>query len=250
MPADRVRWAEARGQERSSVGTKRHRGDRVACRVGIESEVGTLRQRDDRAGAIIVRCAGAGRVTSRCGHNVVDGDSQVLPNSFVDRVEERLVFLDRPAKCRSKLVLLKRRDGAPAPRSKKSLASSAELRKYSKTSPWNWFVPPLLTATIWLPMANPYSAWKVPVTILYSLMPSKPRALPESPATGLRPVLRLQDGPVQREIIGSHRRSVHAKAGARTWLRWFLSWLTPGLIQGQVNIVPAIQRQLRHAAAR
>ena len=81
-------------------------------------------------------------------------------------------------------------------------------------SPCNRLVPPLLTATIWLPIANPYSAWKVPATIVYSLTPSIPRASPDSPATGLRPNMVWRIAPSNVKLLERDRSPVHAKGGA------------------------------------
>ena len=85
----------------------------------------------------------------------------------------------------------------------------------------------ILTATIWLPMANPYSAWKVPATILNSLTPSIPKALPESPATGLRPVLVCRMAPSNVKLLDRTGAPFTLKL-VPCELRWFLSWLTPG----------------------
>jgi len=95
------------------------------------------------------------------------------------------------------------------------------------------FVPLLLTATIWLPMANPYSAWNVPVTILNSLMPSKPSALPEPPATGLRPVLFCRMAPSSVKLLDRGGAPLTLKLVPCCWLRCCLSLLTPGLYRAK-----------------
>ena len=66
--------------------------------------------------------------------------------------------------------------------SKKFRASIALFRRYSNRSPCHWFVPFLLTMTVWLPIIKPYSALNALVTTLYSRMPSTPNVVLDSEA--------------------------------------------------------------------
>src|SRR5256885_1172322 len=52
-------------------------------------------------------------------------------------------------------------------------------------------VPFLLTMTVWLPIAIPYSALNALVTTLYSRMPSTPSVVPASEAAAAPPALTI-----------------------------------------------------------
>ena len=48
----------------------------------------------------------------------------------------------------------------------------SEFRSMSYSDPWNWFVPPLVTAVICRPLDRPYSAWYAEVSTLTSAIAS------------------------------------------------------------------------------
>ena len=90
-----------------------------------------------------------------------------LAKSFVRGEEERLAPDDGPTGVGAELIALEG-GGSLELEVKKLRASSASLRRNSKSSPWNWAVPERVATFTTAPELCPYSALKVELSILNS----------------------------------------------------------------------------------
>src|SRR5205823_3164554 len=102
----------------------------------------------------------------RCGNSLFGvsriGSSEV---SLITRKEKELAFNQRSTQCSTDLVTSVR---SPFKVEKYSCALNLSLRMNSKTSPWNAFVPDLVTAPTCAPESTPLDAFCAPVCTLNS----------------------------------------------------------------------------------